>query len=56
MPQMSPMMWLPLFILFSMTMIMFNQMNFFSFKMNKISLNENKFKNKNKNYKLMWKW
>nr|QDP18057.1 ATP synthase F0 subunit 8 [Phymateus morbillosus] len=49
MPQMSPMMWFPLFILFSSTMIMFNQMKFFSFKMNKL-------KNMNKNHKSMWKW
>nr|QNJ60060.1 ATP synthase F0 subunit 8 [Tropidostethus angusticollis] len=34
MPQMSPLMWLSLFILFSMTLILFNQMNFFSFKSN----------------------
>nr|YP_007627008.1 ATP synthase F0 subunit 8 [Tristira magellanica]AGC22273.1 ATP synthase F0 subunit 8 [Tristira magellanica] len=32
MPQMSPLMWLSLFTLFSMTLIWFNQMNFFSFK------------------------
>nr|QID48520.1 ATP synthase F0 subunit 8 [Celes akitanus] len=32
MPQMSPMMWFSLFIMFSITMIMFNQMNFFSYK------------------------
>nr|YP_010022488.1 ATP synthase F0 subunit 8 [Fer nigripennis]QON98898.1 ATP synthase F0 subunit 8 [Fer nigripennis] len=32
MPQMSPLMWFSLFMLFSITLVMFNQMNFFSFK------------------------
>nr|YP_001648703.1 ATP synthase F0 subunit 8 [Oxya chinensis]ABN79391.1 ATP synthase F0 subunit 8 [Oxya chinensis] len=32
MPQMSPMMWFSLFILFSITLILFNQINFFSYK------------------------
>nr|YP_009740644.1 ATP synthase F0 subunit 8 [Heteropternis respondens]QID03606.1 ATP synthase F0 subunit 8 [Heteropternis respondens] len=52
MPQMSPMMWFSLFIMFSITMIMFNQMNFFSYMPNK---------NKKTSYlmkksKINWKW
>nr|YP_009730009.1 ATP synthase F0 subunit 8 [Tagasta indica]YP_010892330.1 ATP synthase F0 subunit 8 [Tagasta tonkinensis]QHX99914.1 ATP synthase F0 subunit 8 [Tagasta indica]WJO90063.1 ATP synthase F0 subunit 8 [Tagasta tonkinensis] len=54
MPQMSPMMWFSLFILFSFTMITFNQLMFFSFKTNKmISLNE---KMLNNNSMTHWKW
>nr|AIR76494.1 ATP synthase F0 subunit 8 [Eozubovskya planicaudata]QOL00819.1 ATP synthase F0 subunit 8 [Zubovskya koeppeni] len=53
MPQMSPLMWFSLFILFSIVLIMFNQMNFFSFKPNVI---ENKEKSKIKSKKLNWKW
>nr|YP_009024070.1 ATP synthase F0 subunit 8 [Mekongiella kingdoni]ADZ56303.1 ATP synthase F0 subunit 8 [Mekongiella kingdoni] len=53
MPQMSPMMWFTMFILFSTTMVLFNQMMFFSSKMNKISLNK---KEMNQNYHLNWKW
>nr|YP_009266288.1 ATP synthase F0 subunit 8 [Hieroglyphus tonkinensis]ANJ44377.1 ATP synthase F0 subunit 8 [Hieroglyphus tonkinensis] len=53
MPQMSPLMWFSLFIMFSMAMILFNQMNFFSFKNKKITSEEmNKIKSKNLN----WKW
>nr|YP_010022501.1 ATP synthase F0 subunit 8 [Caryandoides hunanica]QON98911.1 ATP synthase F0 subunit 8 [Caryandoides hunanica] len=32
MPQMSPMMWFSLFIMFSISLILFNQINFFSYK------------------------
>nr|AIW64793.1 ATP synthase F0 subunit 8 [Mekongiella wardi] len=53
MPQMSPMMWFTMFILFSTTMILFNQTMFFSFKMNKILLNK---KSTNQKYHLNWKW
>nr|QNJ59911.1 ATP synthase F0 subunit 8 [Arphia xanthoptera] len=52
MPQMSPMMWFSLFILFSITMIVFNQMNFFSYKPNIIKSNSKMIKKKNMN----WKW
>nr|ACA80346.1 ATPase 8 [Locusta migratoria] len=45
-PQMSPMMWFSLFIMFSMTMMLFNQLNFFSYKPNKIMSSNNKFKKK----------
>nr|YP_008144579.1 ATP synthase F0 subunit 8 [Xenocatantops brachycerus]AGI51634.1 ATP synthase F0 subunit 8 [Xenocatantops brachycerus]QON98885.1 ATP synthase F0 subunit 8 [Xenocatantops brachycerus] len=53
MPQMSPLMWFSLFIMFSMVLIIFNQMNFFSFKPNLIKSAEGK-KMENKN--LNWKW
>nr|WIW75311.1 ATP synthase F0 subunit 8 [Mecostethus sp.] len=52
MPQMSPMMWLTLFIFFSITLIMFNQFNFFSFKPNMIKSIKKTIKSKNMN----WKW
>nr|AYM85015.1 ATP synthase F0 subunit 8 [Petamella prosternalis] len=53
MPQMSPLMWFSLFIMFSTVLIMFNQMNFFSFKMNPIkSVEKSAIKMKNLN----WKW
>nr|QDP18020.1 ATP synthase F0 subunit 8 [Sphenacris crassicornis] len=53
MPQMSPMMWFSLFLLFSLTMVLFNQIMFFLFKTNKILM---KSKEMNKNYKTNWKW
>nr|YP_009330837.1 ATP synthase F0 subunit 8 [Sinopodisma tsinlingensis]APD83436.1 ATP synthase F0 subunit 8 [Sinopodisma tsinlingensis] len=53
MPQMSPLMWFSLFILFSIVLILFNQMNFFSFKSN-IMKSEQMSKMKSKN--LNWKW
>nr|QNP10035.1 ATP synthase F0 subunit 8 [Ochthebius delgadoi] len=53
MPQMAPMNWLVLFITFSMIFLMFNSMNYFSFKYN--NLNKNKLFNK-KLIKLNWKW
>nr|YP_009740956.1 ATP synthase F0 subunit 8 [Pedopodisma emeiensis]QID03983.1 ATP synthase F0 subunit 8 [Pedopodisma emeiensis] len=53
MPQMSPLMWFSLFILFSIVLILFNQMNFFSFKQ-MIMKSEEKEKIKSKN--LNWKW
>nr|QOL00507.1 ATP synthase F0 subunit 8 [Aiolopus thalassinus tamulus] len=52
MPQMSPMMWFSLFIIFSITMILFNQLNFFSYKPNMIKKMSEKIKSKNMN----WKW
>nr|YP_007627034.1 ATP synthase F0 subunit 8 [Lithidiopsis carinatus]AGC22325.1 ATP synthase F0 subunit 8 [Lithidiopsis carinatus] len=53
MPQMSPLMWFTLFIVFSATLILFNQMNFFSFKPNTIKTPESQdIKSKNLN----WKW
>nr|YP_009348196.1 ATP synthase F0 subunit 8 [Sinopodisma houshana]APX55747.1 ATP synthase F0 subunit 8 [Sinopodisma houshana] len=53
MPQMSPLMWFSLFILFSIVLILFNQMNFFSFKP-MIMKSEEKGQIKSKN--LNWKW
>nr|WAX39758.1 ATP synthase F0 subunit 8 [Conophyma sp.] len=53
MPQMSPLMWFSLFIMFSMTLILFNQMNFFSFKTMPIkSVKKGMMTMKNLN----WKW
>nr|YP_011026038.1 ATPase subunit 8 [Euchorthippus cheui]WQM87407.1 ATPase subunit 8 [Euchorthippus cheui] len=53
MPQMSPIMWFTLFILFSIMMIMFNQMNFFSYKPN---IMKNFKKSTMKEKKMNWKW
>nr|YP_009740579.1 ATP synthase F0 subunit 8 [Spathosternum prasiniferum prasiniferum]AJD76916.1 ATP synthase F0 subunit 8 [Spathosternum prasiniferum sinense]QID03541.1 ATP synthase F0 subunit 8 [Spathosternum prasiniferum prasiniferum] len=53
MPQMSPLMWFSLFILFSIALILFNQMNFFSFKQLTI---EKKSKKTTENKFLNWKW
>uniref|UniRef100_UPI0031F3DEE9 ATP synthase F0 subunit 8 n=1 Tax=Dericorys tibialis TaxID=3139890 RepID=UPI0031F3DEE9 len=53
MPQMSPLMWFSLFIMFSAVLILFNQMNFFSFKTIPIkSVEKSMIKSKNLN----WKW
>nr|YP_003359195.1 ATP synthase F0 subunit 8 [Ognevia longipennis]ACF71044.1 ATP synthase F0 subunit 8 [Ognevia longipennis] len=53
MPQMSPLMWFSLFILFSIILILFNQMNFFTFKPSIFHfMKKSKIKNKNLN----WKW
>nr|QNJ59913.1 ATP synthase F0 subunit 8 [Melanoplus confusus] len=52
MPQMSPLMWFSLLILFSTVLILFNQMNFFSFKTEIIKTESKSEKNKNMN----WKW
>nr|YP_003434068.1 ATP synthase F0 subunit 8 [Traulia szetschuanensis]ACF71057.1 ATP synthase F0 subunit 8 [Traulia szetschuanensis] len=53
MPQMSPLMWFSLFTIFSITLIIFNQMNFFSFKP-EIIKNIKKSMTESKN--LNWKW
>nr|AYM85041.1 ATP synthase F0 subunit 8 [Melanoplus bivittatus] len=52
-PQMSPLMWFSLFIMFSLVLILFNQMNFFSFKP-EIIKTESKSEKMNKN--MNWKW
>nr|QNJ59917.1 ATP synthase F0 subunit 8 [Gymnoscirtetes pusillus] len=52
-PQMSPLMWFSLFIMFSIVLILFNQMNFFSFKLNIIKKTE---KSEMKSKNLNWKW
>nr|UPL65157.1 ATP synthase F0 subunit 8 [Oedaleus abruptus] len=51
MPQMSPMMWFSLFIMFSMTLILFNQLNFFSYKPTKTTKMTSKSKNN-----INWMW
>nr|YP_009995327.1 ATP synthase F0 subunit 8 [Ochthebius capicola]QNP09730.1 ATP synthase F0 subunit 8 [Ochthebius capicola] len=51
MPQMAPMNWLFLFLMFTMIFLMFNSMNYFSFKYDNLK----KFIIK-KNLKLNWKW
>nr|QDP18127.1 ATP synthase F0 subunit 8 [Algete brunneri] len=53
MPQMAPMMWFSLFMIFSTTMILFNQMMYFSFKNNKTTLMK---KSMNILKKNNWKW
>nr|WEL32828.1 ATP synthase F0 subunit 8 [Pentaspinula unispinula] len=52
MPQMSPLMWMTLFIMFSIVMIMFNILNYFFF-MNKPVISALKM---NINKMVFWKW
>nr|QNP10074.1 ATP synthase F0 subunit 8 [Ochthebius perpusillus] len=52
MPQMAPMNWMMLFFMFTMIFLMFNTLNYFSFKYIPIQKTNNK-----KNLKkLNWKW
>nr|AGC22299.1 ATP synthase F0 subunit 8 [Trigonopteryx hopei] len=52
-PQMYPMMWFTLFIMFTLSMVMLNQMNFFMFNQEKIkSLKQKTNSLKNKT----WLW
>nr|YP_010564347.1 ATP synthase F0 subunit 8 [Scopula lactea]UYX62370.1 ATP synthase F0 subunit 8 [Scopula lactea] len=53
MPQMMPINWLILFILFILSFIMFNIMNYY-IKIYKIEMKKNFFNDFNKNY--YWKW
>nr|WNG77938.1 ATP synthase F0 subunit 8 [Helius pluto] len=54
MPQMSPLMWLSLFIIFSITLILFNTLNYFSFlPTSPPSKNMN---NKINTIPMNWKW
>nr|YP_010582834.1 ATP synthase F0 subunit 8 [Psychoda alternata]AQX36169.1 ATP synthase F0 subunit 8 [Psychoda alternata] len=56
MPQMSPILWLWLFIIFTIVFILFNVMTYFNFlyKFNKSNnIEEN---NSNKTNQLTWKW
>nr|AGC22363.1 ATP synthase F0 subunit 8 [Hemicharilaus monomorphus] len=53
MPQMSPLMWFSLFIMFSITLILFSQLNFFSFKPSPIKSFES---TKKEIMKINWKW
>nr|YP_010166663.1 ATP synthase F0 subunit 8 [Lioporeus pilatei]QRV62754.1 ATP synthase F0 subunit 8 [Lioporeus pilatei] len=52
MPQMAPMNWFILYIIFSMTFISFNFMNYYIFILNKQTMKSNKFMKKILN----WKW
>nr|YP_010987346.1 ATP synthase F0 subunit 8 [Atractomorpha lata]WOL43047.1 ATP synthase F0 subunit 8 [Atractomorpha lata] len=52
MPQMSPIMWFSMFLVFSTAMIMFNQIMFFNFQPNKLKFSSKKF-NKDQ---FKWKW
>nr|YP_009995470.1 ATP synthase F0 subunit 8 [Ochthebius scopuli]QNP09925.1 ATP synthase F0 subunit 8 [Ochthebius scopuli] len=52
MPQMAPMNWILLFMMFTIIFLMFNSMNYFSFKYN----NNNKNIFNKKMSKLNWKW
>nr|WRO44591.1 ATP synthase F0 subunit 8 [Hypoderma pantholopsum] len=53
MPQMSPISWLSLFIMFTMTFILFNMMNYFCFTP---LMPVSKLINKNKMIAMNWKW
>nr|QNP10061.1 ATP synthase F0 subunit 8 [Ochthebius peisonis] len=53
MPQMAPMNWIFLFIMFTMIFLMFNSLNYFSFKYKTNKTEEIKTNNK---IKLNWKW
>nr|YP_009695377.1 ATP synthase F0 subunit 8 [Curtos bilineatus]QEJ81607.1 ATP synthase F0 subunit 8 [Curtos bilineatus] len=51
MPQMAPLFWLNLFIMFIFIFLMFNTMNYFSIMYKKFNINSNKI------YKtIFWKW
>nr|YP_009995314.1 ATP synthase F0 subunit 8 [Ochthebius atriceps]QNP09717.1 ATP synthase F0 subunit 8 [Ochthebius atriceps] len=51
MPQMAPMNWIMLFLMFTMIFLIFNSLNYFSFKY--LPLNKSF---TNKMNKLNWKW
>nr|UYB77578.1 ATP synthase F0 subunit 8 [Philonthus lomatus] len=51
MPQMAPMNWLTLFIMFTIIFLIFNSMNYFSFKYPYKSSSTIK-----KTFKINWKW
>nr|YP_009185843.1 ATP synthase F0 subunit 8 [Gabronthus thermarum]ALO70587.1 ATP synthase F0 subunit 8 [Gabronthus thermarum] len=51
MPQMAPLNWLTLFLMFTFIFLMFNTMNYFSFK---YQFKTNTFNKINK--KINWKW
>nr|YP_010147613.1 ATP synthase F0 subunit 8 [Epiphragma mediale]QQV67799.1 ATP synthase F0 subunit 8 [Epiphragma mediale] len=54
MPQMAPIKWLSLFIVFSITLIIFNLMNYFSFNLK--FYNKKTSKNQISTKILNWKW
>nr|UOU85139.1 ATP synthase F0 subunit 8 [Tipula paludosa] len=53
MPQMAPISWLLLFIIFSMTLIIFNTLNYFSFLPSTPKKSQTQ---KMNNLPLNWKW
>nr|UJI65716.1 ATP synthase F0 subunit 8 [Glossina brevipalpis] len=53
MPQMAPISWLSLFILFSLSFMMFNMMNYFSFNP---LMPKSKFMKNKSFYSMNWKW
>nr|YP_009995392.1 ATP synthase F0 subunit 8 [Ochthebius himalayae]QNP09808.1 ATP synthase F0 subunit 8 [Ochthebius himalayae] len=53
MPQMAPMNWIMLFFMFSIIFMLFNVMNYFSFKYNNLSPKQ---LNNPLYHKLSWKW
>nr|YP_010999258.1 ATP synthase F0 subunit 8 [Cricotopus flavozonatus]WPM93104.1 ATP synthase F0 subunit 8 [Cricotopus flavozonatus] len=57
MPQMAPISWLILFIVFSIAFMLFNVLNYYCFNYNKTSTsNDEKSVNKFNTVKLNWKW
>uniref|UniRef100_UPI0030FF20C1 ATP synthase F0 subunit 8 n=1 Tax=Panorpa chengi TaxID=757039 RepID=UPI0030FF20C1 len=53
MPQMAPINWLSLFIMFSMTLLLFNMMNYYSYTPKSTNIKEI---NKISSLSLNWKW
>nr|ALO76210.1 ATP synthase F0 subunit 8 [Sarophorus sp. SAR01] len=51
MPQMAPLNWLMLFLMFCMTFMLFNSLNYYSFNYNIKSYSKKKM-----TYKINWKW
>nr|YP_010310697.1 ATP synthase F0 subunit 8 [Bradysia odoriphaga]UMY76232.1 ATP synthase F0 subunit 8 [Bradysia odoriphaga] len=60
MPQMAPINWLSLFIMMCMTFLLFNLINYFTFKINNNNIKFNNIKENNNHNNLknnfMWKW
>nr|QNE85599.1 ATP synthase F0 subunit 8 [Chrysotimus molliculus] len=54
MPQMAPISWLSLYVIFSMTLIMFCIMNYYSYLPSMSKTNENSMKDSFKS--MNWKW
>nr|YP_010471467.1 ATP synthase F0 subunit 8 [Brillia brevicornis]UVG40806.1 ATP synthase F0 subunit 8 [Brillia brevicornis] len=55
MPQMAPLKWLFMFILFSLTFMIFNILNYYTNTLN-FSNNSEKNLNENKTISINWKW
>nr|YP_010191935.1 ATP synthase F0 subunit 8 [Tanypus punctipennis]QZM06604.1 ATP synthase F0 subunit 8 [Tanypus punctipennis] len=56
MPQMAPISWLILFMVFSMTLVLFNILNYYSFLPKTPTTSDEKTKNNIKLNSLNWKW